>query len=131
MKYLLDINLLLALAHQDHADHQKASRWFQSVSKTATGFHTCSISELGFVRVGVQAGLNSDISSARQTLIGMKQSSHVPFTLLPDALDIVNLPKYVKTPAQLTDGHLLQLALSAGAKFATLDKGIPGSLVVS
>jgi hypothetical protein len=38
------------------------------------------------------------------------------------------LPPYVRTPAQLTDGYLLQLAKATGAKLATLYAGIPGAL---
>ena len=130
MRYLCDVNILLALAHQSHGDHLKVSAWFQSVSPVATAFLTCSITELGFVRVSVQAGIESDIFSAKQTLLGLKASSPVPFHLLPDALGCDTLPKYVKSQAQLTDGHLLELALKSGVKLVTLDKGIPGALLI-
>ncbi len=131
MKYLCDVNILLALAHQSHVDHVKVSAWFQSVSPVATVFYTCSITELGFLRVSVQAGLEPDITSAKHTLIGLKASSRVPFQLLNDSLGCDTLPKYVKTQSQLTDGHLLELALANGAKLVTLDKGIPGALLVT
>jgi hypothetical protein len=41
------------------------------------------------------------------------------------------LPPYVRTPAQLTDGYLLELAKAHGAKLATLDAGIPGALRIA
>lgn len=130
MKYLFDINVLLALAHQNHVDHQKAGIWFQSVTRSATQFLTCSITELGFVRVSVQAGLEPDIGSAQHTLSVFKQSSKVPFILCTDAIGVAVMPKHVKSPAQLADGHLLELASEAGAKFVTLDKGIPGAFLI-
>jgi len=130
MKYLFDVNVLLALAHQNHADHSKAGLWLQSVVPVAREFMTCSMTELGFVRVSIQAGLEPDIASAQQTLEALKQSSHIPFVLVPDALGAARLPRYVKASAQLTDGHLLELAKQIGARLATLDKGIPGALVV-
>ena len=99
MKYLFDVNVLLALAHQAHADHEKVSAWFQSVSPVATAFLTCSITELGFVRVSIQAGLEADLASAKHTLLGMKASSRVPFHILADSLGCEALPKYVKTHA--------------------------------
>lgn len=131
MKYLLDVNVPLALAHQDHADHGKVSTWFKSVHRSATEFQTCSITELGYVRISVQAGLTEDIATALNTFNGLKKSSHVAFVIVPDALGVTNLPKHLKKPAQLTDGHLLKLAETSGAKLVTLDKGIPGAVLIN
>jgi hypothetical protein len=47
-----------------------------------------------------------------------------------DRNDISSLPKWVKSPAQTTDGHLLQLAIANGAVLATLDEGIPGAFLI-
>jgi len=131
MKYLFDVNVLLALAHQNHADHQKVGLWFQSVAPVASEFLTCSITELAFVRISVQAGLEPDVASGQQTLEALKQSSRVPFVLLPDNLGVAIMPKYVRQHSQLTDGHLLEMAKQASAKLVTLDKGIPGALLVT
>ena len=91
---------------------------------------TCAITELGFVRVAVQAGLQSDVASARQALIALKSSSSIPFVLVEDALGADRLPAFAKTPLKLTDGHLLELARAHQAQFATLDTGIPGATVL-
>ena len=131
MKYLLDVNTLLALAHQDHADHEKASIWYRETAGAASAFLTCPITELGFLRVSMQAGLSRNLDAALDTLSGMKKSSRVPFDFVPDSVAIEKLPPYVRTPAQLTDGYLLQLAKANGAKLATLDAGIPGALRIA
>jgi uncharacterized protein len=128
VKYLLDVNALLALAHQDHADHEKVSVWFKEAAGAASAFLTCPITELGFLRVSMQAGLSRNLDAAQGTLSGMKKSSCVPFDFVPDSAATDKLPPYVRTPAQLTDGYLLQLAKANGAKLATLDAGIPGAL---
>ena len=128
MKYLLDVNALLALAHQDHADHEKASIWYRETAGAASAFLTCPITELGFLRVSMQAGLSRNLDAAQDTLSGMKKSSRVPFDFIPDSVAVDQLPPYVRTPAQLTDGYLLQLAKATGAKLATLYAGIPGAL---
>lgn len=130
MKYLFDINVLLALGHQNHGDHPKVGRWFQSVAPIATQFLTSSITELGFVRVSVQAGLEPDIGSAQRTLSILKRSSKISFELCTDAIGVAVMPRYVRSHAQLTDGHLLELATAVGAKLVTLDRGIPGALVI-
>ncbi|MBK9989159.1 MAG: PIN domain-containing protein [Verrucomicrobia bacterium] len=125
MKYLLDVNTLVALGNGSHTAHPVAERWLERVQKTNATLASCALTELGFVRVSVQAGLLPDIATARRVLAQMKAS--VDIVLLPDALGIDKLPSYVKTPAQLTDGHLLSLAAVHGAKLATLDSKIPGA----
>ena len=88
---------------------------------------TCSIVEIGFLRVSVQARLQPNIATARRALADLKASAHM--TLLPDDIGAASLPAYVTRPAEITDGHLLALAKRHDAKLATLDAGIPGALL--
>lgn len=44
--------------------------------------------------------------------------------------DISHLPKWVRTPKQITDGHLAELARANEAVLATLDRRIPGAFVI-
>lgn len=127
MRYLLDVNALLALAHTGHAHHAKASAWYAGIARSATGLHTCAITELGFVRVATQLGLQPDIASARAALDALKASSRVRFELVPDDLGAAHLPAFVKTPAAVTGGHLLELAKKNAMKLVTFDRGIPGA----
>ena len=130
MKFLLDVNTLIALGHTGHADHSKAIAWFLSIRESSEGLATSSITELGFVRVAVQTGLQPDVASAKKALAKLKASSSVPFRVLPDSLGADQLPAFANTPSKLTDGHLLELARVYGARLATLDKGIPGAVVI-
>lgn len=130
MRYLLDVNVLLALGHTGHAHHGKAAAWYGSIAGSAAGLHTCSITELGFVRVATQLGLQDDISSARAALDALKASSRVRFELIPDDLGAAHLPAFVKTPAAVTDGHLLELAKKHSIKLVTLDRGVPGATYI-
>jgi predicted nucleic acid-binding protein len=127
---LLDVNVLLALAHTGHTLHSKAIGWYAAVAKNATGFHTCSITELGFVRVSVMTGLQSDIEAAKQALDALKSSSKVRFELIADDIGVTQLPSFVKKPQALTDGHLVELAKKNSLKLVTLDRGIPNSLFI-
>jgi predicted nucleic acid-binding protein len=131
MRYLLDVNALIALAHTGHALHSKAISWYGSVSKSAVGFHTCAITELGFVRVSVMTGLQPDIEAAKQALDGLKSSSKVRFELIPDDIGVAQLPSFVKKPQSVTDGHLIELARRHSMRLATLDQGIPGALQIN
>jgi predicted nucleic acid-binding protein len=130
MKYLLDVNTLVALGHTLHVHHERAGRWLKSVLPAAENLASCAITELGFVRVSVQSGLQPDVSAARLALTRLKESSPVPFGLWPDDLGADRLPKYVKRPAELTDGHLLELAGAHGAQLVTLEGRIPGALLI-
>ena len=73
-------------------------------------------------------GMN--VAEARSLLMGLKAWKALPLEFIPDGNDISSLPKWVRSPAQTTDGHLLQLASANGAVLATLDEGIPGAFLI-
>jgi predicted nucleic acid-binding protein len=88
-------------------------------------FLTCSITELGFVRVlGNARAYGMDVVRARALLRELKTWEVLRFEYITDGNDISFLPRWVKSPAQTTDGHLLQLASANGAVLATLDEGV-------
>jgi predicted nucleic acid-binding protein len=128
MKCLFDVNALVALGFLEHEFHQRVARW---VSSSTPSLATCSITELGFVKVLSQAldyGLT--VHDARKILQRLKVVDTLQFTFLPDGHDLTHLPAWVKTPRQLTDGHLLQLAKANGMALATLDRKIPGAYLI-
>lgn len=130
MRYLFDVNTLIALGHTGHALHAKAKSWYTSVSASARGFHTCSITELGFVRVSVQTGLQPDVEAAKQALDHLKASSAVRFELIADDHGVAQLPAFVKAPQAITDGHLFELARKNAMQLVTLDKSIPKAMYI-
>ncbi len=129
MRYLLDVNVLIALGFQFHAFHNRVALWLQ-----AEGFPpiaTCSITELGFVRVLAQNptyGLS--VIEARALLEQFKQGSKSPIFGVTDDHGAAEIPSWVNVPRHITDGHLLQLASARGLTFATLDEKIPGAFVI-
>ena len=127
MKHLLDVNTLIALAHTGHTLHRKTVLWFSGLSAATDELWTCSITELGFVRVAVMVGLQPDVASAKQSLKELKASSRVPFGFIPDDLGAADLPAFVKNPGAITDGHLSELARTKSMSLVTLDRGIPGA----
>ena len=132
MKYLLDVNALIALGFLQHEFHQRVAGWVHAMAlKAVPQLATCPITELGFVRVLGQApqyGLA--ISQARNLLLRLKAANTLKFTFIEDAQDISHLPGWVKTPKQITDGHLAQLAKTNSAMLATLDGRIPGAFLI-
>lgn len=129
MKFLLDVSALLSLGVLDHEFHDRTVKFLGRSG--ATELATCAITELGFVRVLAQAPqYGFTVAQARDLLARLKKTDIVKFTFLVDHLDSTHLPGWVKTPRQVTDGHLLALAKAHGAALATLDRGIPGAVLI-
>jgi len=131
MKYLLDVNALVALGFLQHEFHERVAAWVRtSIAKGTVELATCSITELGFVRVLVQAPqFGFAVSQARDLLLRLKAAGAMTF--IPDNHDISHLPAWVKTAKQTTDGHLAQLAKANGAILATLDSRIPRAFQIA
>jgi predicted nucleic acid-binding protein len=128
MKYLLDVNARVALGLLEHEFHERVGHW---VSREGADLATCSITELGFVRVLAQAPqYGQTVSDARALLLKIKSASVFTFTFITDDHDVSRLPAWVKSASQTTDGHLLQLAKANRATLATLDRKIPGAFLI-
>jgi len=92
---------------------------------------TCSITELGFVRVLGQAQqYGFSVIQARDLLTRLKAGGRFRLSFIPDTHDVSHLPKWVITPKQMTDGHLIELAKANSALLATFDGGIPGAFLI-
>jgi uncharacterized protein len=130
MKYLFDVNALIALGVIEHEFHRRVEKWAFSQHSSST-FLTCSITELGFVRILSQpaiAGLS--VNDAKSLLLRLKSQTSLPLSFIPDTEDISQLPGWVKSSARTTDAHLAQLAKAHGAVLATFDAKIPGAYVI-
>jgi hypothetical protein len=129
MKYLLDVNVLIAFGVTQHQFHQRVVDWIRE--RRGSEFLTSSVTEIGFVRVVASVAMyNLNVFEARTLLLEMKANRTQPLTFLADGIDISALPAWVKSPKQTTDGHLVQLASTNEAVLATLDEGIPGAFLI-
>lgn len=130
--YLLDINVLLAFAYDEHVFHPRVSRWIKHVESekaTTPCFATCSITELGFIRIaGRRHGLAENLTFARVDLRRIKAA--LGLVLLGDGLDGNWLPDWVMKADQTTDEHLMELAEAHHVQLATFDTGIPGAVLI-
>ena len=130
MIYLLDVNALVALGFVNHEFHDRVASWLHAQDLPTLA--TCSITELGFVRVLVQApAYGFTILQARTLLMRLKGASVARLTFMSDQHDVSYLPTWVRAAKQITDGHLSKLASANGALLATLDENIPGSYLIA
>lgn len=115
--WLLDGNVLVALAIDTHEFHQRVQRWFDSQSEA---FATCAITEGTLLRVHMM--LAEDRSAAAAW--SMLEAIHG----IPDHIFWDDGFSYRQVPAgrvvgsrQVTDAWLAELARRHNAQLATLD----------
>jgi predicted nucleic acid-binding protein len=132
MIYLLDVNVLVAMRYTEHVHHARAMCWCGDLDRCHPfdRLATCSITEIGFVRVASnrRADLAKTVIAAREDLARLKEDWLTIF--LGDPLGADHLPPWVTRSAHVTDGHLLSLAKGWGGQLVTLDRGIPGAILI-
>ena len=125
--FLLDINILIALADPDHEHHTKAESFFLANHKL--GWATCPLTENGFVRIIGNASYLKGPGSTDEACAILKQlCEYEGHSFWHDELSlrfIANLP----ISKHLTDHYLLSLAVHRGGKLVTLDSHINASLL--
>lgn len=129
--YLLDANVLIALAWPNHTEHERVQEWF--AQERSKGWATCIVTQLAFIRVSCNATVPHHVLPAvAQRYLG-------EITSLPDH-------SFWAEPAQgyahtafarmmpnmsqmsVTDAYLATLASIHGGKLATLDPHLARAL---
>jgi toxin-antitoxin system PIN domain toxin len=123
--YLLDVNVLIALIDPTHVGHEAAHRWFATIG--ASSWATCPITENGVLRiVGHPRYPNSAGSPAAVAPIVARLRALPGHAFWHDDLSLVTADlvdaAQIATPAQVTDTHLLALAIARGGQLATFDR---------
>jgi len=104
---------MLASRWMTHPHHLAAKAWIDSADR----FHTCAISELGFLRISLSAAYRASWDEAQETLKKLHSRSGHHF--LADDVDGTASPQ--TDSKETTDAHLVVLAKRKGLKLATLD----------
>ncbi|MDP8968930.1 MAG: PIN domain-containing protein [Actinomycetota bacterium] len=124
---LLDVNVLVALAWPSHVHHSAAHRWFSG--QQPHGWATCPTTESGFVRVSSNRAVIPDAVSPCEAIELLDEIVQLDgHQFWPDDVRGVVGPaldaSLVVGHHQVTDAHLLALALSRDAALATLDRAL-------
>ena len=123
MKYLLDVNALLAWQHGRSPHHVAFHNWAAGVKPSL--LTTCALSELGFLRISMQI-FGYSLAQATEALTEIKSQVGGFVTELPSP----RLADWATTGGRTTDAYLMQIARAHGLELATFDRGIPGSVVI-
>lgn len=132
-RYLLEVNVLIALIDPAHVRHDSAHQWFASGGQQA--WATCPLTENGVLRIVGHArypnspgtpGAVAEIVRALRSLRGHE--------FWPDDVSLLD-GRYVDAtrlsdPGQVTDTYLLALARAHGGRLATFDRHLVTSAVI-
>ncbi len=117
--FLLDSNVLIAMATPDHTEHVRASRWFANCQ----GFATCPITQGALIRFHLRWTAQPSVQAAKSLL---RRICALPsHEFWADTASYLDLPeKGVVGHRQPTDAYLVLLARTQGGRLVTLDQGL-------
>ncbi len=124
--YLLDSNVLIALAWPPHVHHNLAQGWF--ARRRSSGFRTCPLTQLAFVRISSNPTLTPRAVSPGQALSLLDRITGLPeHGFWPNDLalkEALQAHQPILGHRQFSDAYLLALAATHGGLLATLDRGV-------
>jgi toxin-antitoxin system PIN domain toxin len=121
---LLDVNVLLALGWESHPFHSVA---IERMERQHGTWFTCTISQLGFIRLSANPAVTKAVVSASQAarlLARMTRDAHHQFAseVVPaENSSSMGAFERVLGSQQITDAYLLTLSAYHGACFLTFD----------
>lgn len=123
---LLDINILTALLWPTHEHHDVAHRWFGG--RAGAPWATCSLTQLGFVRIVANPAFSRDALSLMEALALLGENLARPAHEFWDSLQVPPAVKDTEARLQghkpLSDAYLLALARRRKGVLATFDRGL-------
>ena len=129
--FLLDVNLLVALAWHRHASHDRVHHWF--TRHRANGWATCPITQCGLLRLSCNPLVSGIPCTPEQAAVILRGVTAEPgHVFWPDDLPPADMPTAgLRGHRQITDAYLLALARHHGGRLATLDAAaasLPGGV---
>jgi uncharacterized protein len=126
---LLDVNVLISLAWPNHVHHRVAQRWF--LANRERGWATCPLTQSGFIRISSNRQILPEAKTPRECVLLLERITELPHhEFWEDDTSWTSSPFLAREKLvghrQVTDAHLLALALRHRGCLATLDRQILG-----
>jgi len=127
LTFLLDLNLLLALAWPSHVHHDLAHGWFES--EGSPRWATCPLTQLGFIRLSSNPLFTTDAVTPDAALEMLRvMTARDEHAFWPDDMDCISsgfpIGLRISGHRQVTDAYLFSLARARSGCLATLDRRI-------
>jgi len=126
--FLLDVNVLLALAWPNHVHHALAHEWFER--KGSRGWGTCLLTQAAFVRISSHPAMGQHVSTQEALRVLLEIVAQPGHAYWEEPAGGCSHPAFAQTiPTMLThglvtDGCLATLAALHGGNLATLDRQV-------
>lgn len=123
LKYLADLNVLVALTDVDHEHYAKATKWLDGPGHHNWG--VCALTGAGLLRLLTNPRIGSvSVAEASQVLASLVDHPGYRFWPINDDWATLAAPfiERVFGHQQITDAYLLGLAIKEGGVLVTMDK---------
>ena len=132
MRFLLDVNVLIALIDPLNSRSTEAHRWFSTIGHKA--WATCPVTQNGTIRiVGNPRYPNSPGNPSAVAGLLTKFVAFPGHEFWPDDVSLLDRRRVdlsrLATSGQVTDSYLLALAIAKGGQLATFDRRIMADAV--
>jgi toxin-antitoxin system PIN domain toxin len=132
-RFLLDVNVLIALIDPAHVQHDRAHQWFAGSGKQA--WATCPITENGVLRIVGHARYPNSPGTPAAVAEVMRGLRALPgHEFWSDDVTLFDRKRIhterLLDSAQVTDSYLLALASAHAGKLATFDRRLMIDAVV-
>lgn len=133
IRYLLDVNVLIALIDPAHVQHDRAHDWFAVQGKKA--WATCPLTENGVLRIIGHArypnspGPPTAVAELMDILRALGGHEFWPDDVTLFDRQRVDTTRLLDS-GQVTDAYLLALASAHGGKLATFDRHLVTDAVI-
>lgn len=133
MRYLLDVNVLIALVDPAHVHHDAVHDWFARVG--AAAFATSPITENGLLRIVGHPKYPNSPGPPGVIAAALAAVRQLPgHAFWPDSISLADRsladPSLLASHGQVTDSYLLALARANGGQLATMDRKLATEAVV-
>jgi len=125
--FLLDVNVLIAIAWPTHQAHQKVQEWLGRHAKE--GWATCPFTETAFVRVLSNPAFSPSAVTPADALALLRANlQHPAHRFWEDDVSLIQavgpFSERLVGHQQVSDAYLLGLVIHRKGKLATLDRGV-------
>jgi len=124
LRYLLDVNVLIALTEQGHMHHRTVVKWFNT---PGLDWGLCAFSEAGLLRVTANSNVGKvSVWEASEILKALEKHPGYRYWPITAGWSVLAEPfrERIYGHQQITDAYLLGLAIKENGVLVTLDKGI-------
>lgn len=125
--FLLDVNVLIAMAWPTHQAHEKVQEWLARHARE--GWATCPLTQTSFVRILSNPAFSPNALTPGDALTLLQTNlAHPAHRFWADDVSLQEalepLTHSLAGHRQVTDAYLLGLAIEKKGKFVTLDRAV-------